>query len=119
MMESPEAQVCENRGRRITLFNPIGIIQTLKGRPKLTIHNINNLFTVTKECVIGRSDSWLVRVRFQENPIEKTIPLRKRKPSERMLKLMAEGYQDSANDDLALAKEFEGLEPEIDDECDQ
>jgi hypothetical protein len=36
-----------------------------------------------------------------------------------MLKLMAEGYQDSANDDLALAKEFEGLEPEIDDDIDQ
>jgi hypothetical protein len=118
-MESPEAQFCENRGKRITLFNPMWIIQTLKGRPRLTIQNINNLFTVTKECVIGRSDSWLVRVNFQKNPIEKTIPLKKRRPSEDMLKLMAKSYQDSANDDLALAKEFEGLESEIDDECDQ
>jgi|GEM_PF-6801480 len=118
-MESPEAHFCENKGKRITFFNPIGILQILKGRPKLTIQTINNLFTVTKECVIGRSDSWLVRVTFQKNPIEKTIPLRKRRPSEAMLNLMVKSYEDSANDDLALAKEFEGLESEIDDECDQ
>ena len=31
-------------------------------------------------------------------------------------KLMAEGYKDSADDDLAVAKEFEGIEPELEKE---
>ena len=118
-MESQEHQFCENKGKRITLLNPIGIIQTIKGTRKLSFQNISNVFTVTKECIVGRSDSWLVHVKFQESPIAKTIPLKKRKPSVQMQRLMAEGYQESANDDLALAKEFEGPEPEIDDECDQ
>lgn len=38
------------------------------------------------------------------------------KPSDKMTKLMAEGYRDNAEEDLALAKEFEGCEPKIEDE---
>jgi len=37
----------------------------------------------------------------------KITSLTKRKPSIKTAKLMAEGYKDSANDDLALTKEFE------------
>lgn len=37
----------------------------------------------------------------------KTVSFVKRKPSKRMVKLMTEGYQASASDDLALAKEFD------------
>lgn len=117
-MTTQEYQFCETKGKSITLLNPIGIVQTLISRRKLSFQNIVNFFTVAKECIVGRSDSWLVHAEFYENPIAKTIPFTKRKPSEDMLKLMAEGYQDSANDDLALAKEFEGLEPEIDDDYD-
>jgi len=118
-MVTQEYQFCETKGKHITLLNPVTIIQTLRATPRLSFLNIFNAFTVAKECIVGRSNSWVVYAQFQEVPIAKTIPLTKRKPSAETIKLMAEGYRDSANDDLALAKEFEGLEPEIVDDNDQ
>lgn len=117
-MAKREYPFCETKGKYVT-FNPVAVLQTLKATPRLSFQNIFNVFDVTKECIKGKSNSWVIYTRFQEIPIAKTIPLKKRKPSEETAKLMAKGYQDSANDDLALAKEFEGLEQEIDNECDQ
>jgi len=118
-MESQEHQFCENKGKRITFLNPIGIIQTLIGIRRLSFQNIVNAFTVAKECVTGRSNSWVVHIQFQEIPIAKTVPFMKRKPSEEKVKLMVEYYQTSSGDDLALAKEFEGIDPPIDDDSSQ
>jgi len=118
-MARQEYQLCETKGKGITLLNPVGIIQTLRVTRRLSFQNISNLVTVLKESVTGRSNSWLIHAQFQEGPIAKTIPLTKRKLSAVTVKLMAEYYRDSASDDLALAKEFEGIEPEIDDTCDQ
>lgn len=118
-MTTQEYQFCETKGKHMTLLNPIAILRILRATPRLSFQNIFNVAIVTKECIKGKSNSWLIHAEFQENPILKTIPLTKRKLSEVTVKLMAEGYQDSANDDLALAKEFEGSEPQIDDDTDQ
>jgi len=115
-MESQEHQFCENKGKHITILNPIGIIQTLRETRRLSFQNIVNAITVTKECIAGRSNSWVVHTQFQEIPIAKTVPFVKRKPSEEKVKLMIEYYQTSSDDDLALAKEFEGIDPPIDDD---
>lgn len=115
-MKMQEYPFCETKGKHITLLNPIAIIQTLKMRPRLSIENIFNTIIIMKECVVGRSNSWVINTEFQEIPIAKTIPITKKKPSKATVKLLAEYYQASRNDDLALAKEFEGTEPQIDDD---
>lgn len=118
-MTAKEYQFCETKGKHLTFLNPIAIVQTLRATPRLTMQNIFNAITVTKDCIIGRSNSWVIYADFRKNPIAKITPLAKTKPSAKTAKLMAEGYKDSADDDLALAKEFEGIEPEIDGGCDQ
>lgn len=116
-MTAKEYQFCETKGKCLTFLNPITIVQTVKARRRLSVQNILNAIIVAKECIIGRSNSWVIHADFRKNPIAKITPLTKRKPSIKTVKLMAEGYKDSADDDLALAKEFEGIEPIIDDEC--
>ena len=114
MMAKQEYQFCETKGKYITFLNPMAIVETLKAKPRLSFVNILNAFFVAKECIKGRSDSWVIYTRFQENPIAKTIPLTKRQLSKKSAKLMADYYQDSADDDLVLAKEFEEIEPQVD-----
>ena len=117
-MTVKEYQFCETKGKHLTFLNPIAIVQTLRASPRLTMQNIFNAITVMKECIAGKSNSWVIHADFRKNPTAKIMPLTKRKPSVKTVKLMAEGYKDSADDDLALAKEFEGIEPEIDIACD-
>jgi hypothetical protein len=115
-MAKQEYPFCETEGKRITFLNPVAVVETLKAKPRLSLENILNLFFVVKECIKSKSDSWVIRTEFHEYPILKTIPLMKRKPSEEKVKLMIEYYQTSSDDDLALAKEFEGIDTPIDDE---
>lgn len=117
-MTKQEYRFCETKGKHLTLVNPIAIVETLIKKPRLSFENIINLFFVAKECIQSKSDSWVVKTEFHDYPIAKTIPLIKRKPSKAIARLMAEGYRASASDDLALAKEFEEIESEIDvDSC--
>lgn len=41
----------------------------------------------------------------------------KKKLSEKTVNLMAKGYQECADEDLKIAKEFEQVENELDEEC--
>jgi hypothetical protein len=108
-----ERPFCETKGK-IVVFNILTIIRALKSLPHFSLDNLSNIKTVVKDCVLGKSNSWLVYADFHQKPIAKTIPLVKRKPSERIAKLMTEYYEASASDDLALAKEFEEIDAEID-----
>ena len=116
MTTTEEHLFCEAKGD-VVFFDMRTIIRKLLDLPNFSFNNIINAFTVAKECVLGNSDSWLVDAIFQEKPIVKTIPFAKRKPSEETTKLMIESYENSAGDDLAIAKELEGLECEIDLDC--
>jgi hypothetical protein len=117
MTAKRESQFCETKGKYMAFFNPMAIVETLIARRRLTLENILNAVFIAKECIKGKSDSWVVYTKLRGEPIAEIISFTKRKPSKQILELMVEGYQDSADDDLALAKEFEGLEPAIDDEC--
>jgi hypothetical protein len=119
MTISKEQPFCEVKGRLI-LFNVLPIaFRVIKSLPNISSDNIKNAITVAKDCWKGKSNSWIINADVQPLPLALTIPMVKRKPSEKTAKLMAEYYQASANDDLALAKEFEGIESEIDMDCSQ
>jgi hypothetical protein len=57
--------------------------------------------------------SWLG---VSEDEFIKMIP--KKKKPENAVNLMAKGYQECAEDDLKIAKDFEQVENELDEECD-
>lgn len=113
-----ERQFCEVK-RNFVIFNVLTLVHIVKLLPNLSFNNIKNAYTVARDCFSGKSNSWLVQVKFQTEPkpVMKTIPLTKNKPSRDVAKLMAKYYQASANDDLALAKEFEEFEADIDSAC--
>jgi hypothetical protein len=115
-MEKQEHPFCETEGKHITIVNPIAVFQTVLEKPPLSFENIRNLFSVVKDCIQSKSDSWIIYTKVHEYPPLKTIPLVKRKPSKEKVKLIIEYYKTSSDDDLALAKEFEGIDPPIVDE---
>lgn len=113
MTVQEEKPFCKVKGEYV-FFNLRTILQRIISSPRLSFENISNAITVAKDCWKGKSDSWLITADIQSKPIVATIPIVKRKPSEETAKLMVKCYQASANDDLALAKEFEETESEID-----
>jgi hypothetical protein len=42
----------------------------------------------------------------------------KKKLSDKTLKLLAKGYEEGADEDLEIAKDFEQIENELDPDCD-
>jgi hypothetical protein len=117
-MQKQEHAFCETEGKHITILNPVAVIETLLEKPPLSFENILNLFFVVRDCIQSKSDSWIIHTKFQENPITLTVPLKKRKPSEQEVMVMTKCYEESSNDDLALAKECEGMDSDIDiDSC--
>lgn len=112
-MTAQEEPFCQLK-RGYLFLNIRTILQKILSFPRLSLENISNAITVTIDCWKGKSDSWLIDADFQYAPVATIIPMSKRKPSKQTAKLMEEYYQDSADDDLALAKEFEGIESEID-----
>jgi len=116
-MTVQEEPFCEVKGEHVVIFNIKTIFQKILSSPRLSFENIYNAITVAKDCWKGKSDSWLVNMDLELKPIVTTIPIIKRKPSEQTVNLMIEYYQTAADDDLALAKEFEEIEPAIDDDC--
>ena len=118
MTVTEEHPFCEAR-RHLIFFSLPTLIRTLKALPHLSLDNLSNIKTIAKECVLGKSNSWLVYADFQKKPVSMTVPLVKSKPSGQTVRLMTEYYEASASDDLALANEFEGFESEIDKENSQ
>ena len=116
-MATREFRFCERKRKKITVFNPFELIRTLWYRRNLSINNFFNVLTVARECLQSGSDSWLIKADFKEKPIAETIPLIKKQPSNEIIELMIEGYQKSADEDVVIAKEFEGIETTIDDDC--
>jgi hypothetical protein len=116
-MTTQELPFCEIKGKYLTFLNPLSLLLTLRATQKLSVQNFLNGFVILKECIVGKSNSWLFHAEFQTKPIVKTVPFVKKKPSEETAKLMSEYYEVSADDDLAIAKEFEEIDAEIDNGC--
>ena len=76
---------------------------------KLVLKKMDSGYLVNKLIKIMND---ITKDDFRKNPIAKIMSLTKREPSVKTVKLMAEGYKDSADDALALAKEFEEIEPD-------
>lgn len=112
MTETKEYRFCNAKGD-IVVFDMRAILKTLKSQ-KITFENIFNAFTIAKECILGKSDSWLVSADFKTIPVALTIPVRKRKLSEEEIAFMTKCYEESRKDDLALAKECEGMDSDFD-----
>jgi hypothetical protein len=113
-MTSQEYQFCQIKNNQI-IFDVLSILKSLKSTPKLTIRNIFNVLTVVRDCYITKSDSWLVKAHFQTVPLALTIPIKKRKLPDEEIAFMAKCYEESKEDDLALAKECEGMDSDFDD----
>lgn len=116
-MATLEFQFCERKRNKITILNPLELIWALRNRRKFSINNFSNVITVARECLQSRSDSWLIQADFKGKPMAEVIRFTKREPSKEIIELMIEGYQNSADEDLVIAKEFEGIETTIDDDC--
>ena len=50
---------------------------------------------------------------------DKSAKLYKKKLPRKTARLLAEGYQENAEEDLAIAKDFEAAENELDKNCDK
>lgn len=118
-MIAQEQPFCEVKGNFVLINVMLIAVRFIKALPNISSNNIKNVFTVAKDCWKNKSNSWIIDADIQSLPLVVTIPMVKRKPSKETAKLMAEYYQASANDDLALAKEFEGIESEIGMDCSQ
>jgi len=116
-MATREFQLCERKRNKITILNPFELFWILCNRRTFSINSFFNLITFTRECLRSGSEGWLIQADFKSKPIVETIPITKRKPSKELIEQMIEGYQNSADEDLAIAKEFEGIETTIDDDC--
>lgn len=44
---------------------------------------------------------------------------RKKKLSQEATRLLAEGYEENAEEDLAIAKDFEAIKDDLDEDCDK
>ncbi len=108
-----EHKFCDYKGD-VMRFDMLTILKTLKSQRMITFENIANAYTVARECILGKSDSWLVHSEIKSMPIALTVPLTKKRASEEEVKFMAKCYEASADDDLALAKECEGMNSDID-----
>jgi len=108
-----EYQFCRTKGNQIAL--PLSLGAMLK---VLAEKNAHDAAIVFKECIEGRSSAWFFKIEVKDVRLTRMIPSRKKTPSEETIKLMIEGYQESANEDLIIAKEFEEVENELDDDCD-
>lgn len=114
IQEVQERRFCDAKGN-VIIFNMIEILKTIKSQKLyVTFENIVNAFTVARDCVLGRTDSWLIDFEPKEMPLALTIPLQKKKLSEEEVSFMVKCYEESAEDDLALAKECEGLDSDFD-----
>lgn len=111
-MAVQEYQFCRKKGDRIALpLSPELMYKIITKRRAL------DAVVVFKECVDGKSSAWLFNIDITAIHPAKVIPLQK-KLSEHTIQLMVEGYQESADEDLVIAKEFAEVENELDDKCD-
>jgi hypothetical protein len=113
-MASQEYQFCQIKNNQI-IFDVLSMLKGLKANPRLSIANIFNVFIVARDCFIIKSDSWLIKAHFQTTPLALTIPVKKRKLPDEEIAFMAKCYEESKEDDLALAKECEGMDSDFDD----
>jgi hypothetical protein len=113
-MTVEEYQLCEKRGKEMIFpptFPEIDILTT-KMDP-------SDVLIVIKECLDNKTPAWFFTRDFEDMLPSRVVVLKKKTLSKDELNLLIEGYRESADEDLAIAKEFEQVENELDKECDK
>jgi len=113
-MTVEEYQICRKKG------NDMIFPQTFEELDMITkkMDPVEALIVV-KECVENKTPAWFFNRDFENMMPSRVIVFRKRKLSETLAKLLIERYEEDAEEDLAIAKEFEQVENELDETCDK
>lgn len=82
------------------------------------MQNAFDAIVVFKECVEGRTPAWFFKLEAKSIHRTEMRLLKKKQLSEETIKLLVECYQESADEDLSIAEEFQGIENELDDKYD-